>query len=128
MSRLYTKDEIKAALPAAVQNMISQNEPIGTYHWKIKHIKQNVWAIVLGYSDGFEPEPNNPYRKGDCNLCIKLAFQPNNSVMQCDYDIDWLMPYEDNGDVDDTELTLSEGDDLNEAVDWLFNQFKRYEE
>lgn len=123
----YTKEEIKEKLPAAIQDMISDHKP-GTYYWRIKEIRNNVWAIVLGWCDGFEVEDGNPYVRDDgMGLCIKLAYQPSNSAMQCDYDIDWYMP-SDGADVDDTEVSLDSSADINQLVDWLFEQFDRYDE
>lgn len=70
----------------------------GTYHWYLDTDDNgNDWAIVMAYMD-YDGEGNE-------SLCAKLAYQPSNSIMQCDYDVDWLMPYnEETGEVWDTEI------------------------
>ena len=45
--------------------------------------------------------------------------------MQCDYDVDWLMPYnEESGEVDDVEFALLPGIDLEMVWEWLINAWK----
>ena len=45
-------------------------------------------ALVYTYNKGF----NDILKQPDDEIAIKLAHQPSNSVMQCDYDIDWQYP------------------------------------
>ena len=43
---------------------------------------------------------------------------------ECDYDVDWTMPYdEETGDVWDTDITVYLNDNHKETIDWLINQF-----
>ena len=86
----------------------------GTYYWYLhSNDMENDWAIVLGYLG--------------TRLYIKLAYQPCNSVMQCDYDIDWLMPYDkETGEVDDTEVRIYQDIDIEETIDWLLKCYERY--
>ena len=57
-------------------------------------------------------------------MAAKVAYQPHNSIMQCDYDVDWTMPYdEETGDVWDTDITVYLNDNHKETIDWLINQF-----
>ena len=102
----------------------------GTYHWILgRDENDNDWAIVLGWADGFDAEENDACTDGTWRLCVKLAYQPCNSLMQCDYDIDWLMPYdEETGEVDDTEVSIYPNTDLEETIDWLLDCYKRYED
>ena len=103
----------------------------GTYHWILGRDKNdNDWAIVLGWADGFDAEENDACTDGTWRLCVKLAYQPCNSLMQCDYDIDWLMPYDEkSGEVDDdTEVSIYPNTDLEETIDWLLDCYKRYED
>lgn len=51
--------------------------------------------------------------KIDGEYQAKLAF--NADDLQCDYDVDWIMPYAENGDVYDTDTTI---DDDPELFDW----------
>ena len=62
----------------------------------------------------------------DWKLYAKLAYQPTNSLMQ-EYDIDWLMPTDENGEVDDTELAV--GDKPNDFdIDWWIKNWKYFKE
>lgn len=101
----------------------------GTYHWNLEvDDNNNQWAIVLGWQDGYEEEPEDDCTDGTWRLCAKLAYQPTNSIMQCDYDIDWLMPYdEETGEVDDNEMSIYPDSDAREIIDWLLKCYKSYE-
>lgn len=72
--------------------------------------KENNWAMVFGWGSD---EPTS-------SLYGKIAYQPKNSLMQ-DYNIDWLMPINDNGEVDDTEISIVTTAD----IDYLTKQWKR---
>lgn len=100
----------------------------GTYHWLLDTDENNNdWAIVLGWQDGFEPDETDDCMDGTYRLCAKLAYQPNNSLMQCDYDIDWLMPYdEETGEVDDNEISIDPNTNTEEIVNWLLKCYSRY--
>lgn len=102
-------------LKIAIDHML-ETEVEGTYYWYLDTTdEQNNWAIVLGWMtyDGAE------------ELCVKLAYQPNNSLMQCDYDIDWLMPYdEETGEVDDNELTVGKDEDTVEIINWFLDSYR----
>lgn len=75
--------------------------------------------LVVGWSGGFEnAEEGEPYADGEYRVCCKLAY--NDSSLQCDYDIDWTMPYDEkDGEVDDTDSTFDEG-----HVSWLIDHWK----
>lgn len=107
---------------------MKNNHSDGTYYWILDTDENNNnWAIVLGWQDGYEKDENDSCMDGTYRLCSKLAYQPNNSVMQCDYDIDWLMPYdEESGEVDDNEISIYPNTDLNEVIDWLLKCYETY--
>ena len=111
----------------AVQEMRRTHEN-GTYYWTLcEDDKGNTWAIVLGWGNGFEKDPNDDCMDGTWRICAKLAFQPNNSLMQCDYDIDWLMPYnEETMEVYDNEMSIYPNTDLQEVVNWLLKCYDSY--
>ena len=92
-----------------------KNDKCGTYFWNLDTDNNgNNWAIVLGFDS-------------EDNICVKLAYQPNNSIMQCDYDIDWLTPYdEESGEVDDNELCI-EDRVTEEEIGWLLDCYSRYD-
>ena len=100
----------------------------GTYHWILGRDENgNDWAIVLGWEDGFDAEEDDDCTDGTWRLCVKLAYQPWNSLMQCDYDIDWTMPYdEETKEVDDTEVAIYPNTDLEETIEWLLERYKDY--
>ena len=76
-----------------------------------------VMAIVAGFPEGLEDEEREPY--------MKFAIQPKNSIMQ-EYDMDWEMPVDPaTGEVDDSEIPLSDDD---EDIDWLMSSYGRYKE
>lgn len=103
----------------------------GTYYWLLgTDDAANNWAIVLGWNDGFEANETDDCTDGTWRLCSKLAYQPKNSIMQCDYGIDWIMPYnEETGDVDDTEISIYPNINMiniEEIVDWFLEKYTSY--
>lgn len=100
----------------------------GTYYWILgSDDNNNYWAIVLGWSDGFAIDENDDCTDGTWRLCVKLAYQPCNSLMQCDYDIDWSMPYdEETEEVDDTEYSIYPDTKFEEVIDWLLECYETY--
>lgn len=106
------KDFVESFLEAVKDQW--NKEDNGVNFWEIGNIKseKRKVAIVLGWVDEY-------------GLCVKIATQPNNSMMQCDYDIDWdeVEPSE--------ELIKYENDDqmrsiakriYNEAIDIVENK------
>lgn len=112
----------------AVKEMCRTNGN-GTYYWRLGSDDKNDWAIVLGWADGFEEDSNDPCMSGTWRICAKLAYQPWNSIMQCDYDIDWFMPYdEETMEVDDNEVSIYPDTDLGDVIDWLLKCWDTYKE
>lgn len=105
-----------------------EHHPNGTYHWYLDTDENNNdWAIVLGWSEGFETDETDDCVYENYRLCAKLAYQPRKCLTQFDYDFDWTMPYdEETGDVDDTELSIYPNTDLEDIVDWLLKCYERY--
>lgn len=72
-----------------------------------KYLDDNL-AIVFGMNS-------------DDLLAVKIAY--NCDDLQCDYDIDWLMPIDSDGDVIDTEFVFYRDqkleDELEAAIDTL---------
>lgn len=69
-------------------------------------------CLVFGWSSGYEKGEDYQKKVGDelWTLCSKLAV--NIDDLQCDYEIDWYMPYYEDGDVCDTEMAVSKSFDL----------------
>ena len=121
------KEQFTKEFIAAVREMGKQKHPIGTRYWILTKEKERHWAIVLGWADGFDYSIQDKFKRKSYRLCAKFAYQSSNSMMQCDYDIDWLIPYnKDSGDVDDTEVGIYSGDDLNKTADWLWECYLSY--
>ena len=88
----------------------------GTVWVKLGCYFDDRWAIVLSWFD-YDGD-------GKLSICGKVAYQSINNIMQCDYDIDWTMPYDERtGEVDDTEVLIDGDKDLV----WLINQWERIE-
>ena len=87
-----------------------------------KDISKNV-SIVLGWQDGYDKEDDNYYSDG-YRLCVKVGYQPVNSIMQCDYDVDFNQVYDkETGDVYDTEISLYPDSDFEKVADDIVTEF-----
>lgn len=110
---MFNRTNIIAWLERIVPYMynLTGNDRCGCAYYIIETTKINNYALVIGFDDEDE-------------LSIKLAFQPRNSLLQCDFDIDWLMPYNDEtGEVWDTSITIDPRDDFEKIIDWFENQW-----
>ena len=104
-------ENLTSQFKVAIEHLLA-TEYMGTYFWYLEPSdRKNAWAIVLGWKDdGYGME----------DLHAKLAYQPTNSMMQCDYDIDWLMPYDGKTmEVYDNEVTIHDVADAEEAIEWF---------
>ena len=96
-----------------------ENEDGCTYWQTLDVIDGKEFAIVLGWQDGFDTEDGY-------ELCMKLAYLPTNSLMS-EYSVDWLMPYDEKtGDVDDTEICVGNGENIEEDINWLLKCYEKY--
>lgn len=102
----------------------------GTYHWILGQDEDyNDWAIVLGWADGFDVKEEDDCTDGTWRLCVKLAYQSWNNISQCEYDIDWTMPYdEESGEVEDNEISIYPNTNLEKTIDWLLKCYSSYTE
>ena len=71
-------------------------------------------AIVLGYDS-------------EDVLCAKIAYQTEQNIMQCDYDVDWLHPTQNN-EIFDIELSVRRFDMTGRYVDFLLDWYLELEE
>ena len=105
-----------------------------TYFPKIDMSFTKEGKQELEIFDGDEYDSGNTkyYDKG-YNLAVKVAYQPTNSIMQSDYDIDFKLPYNPrNGEIDnDFEYLLTDttdfnsvARDLNSNASWLIKHWK----
>ena len=54
------------------------------------------YSVCIGWHDGGH----------GCEVAWKIGRQTTNNIMQCDFDVDFEMPYDETGDVDDTLETV----------------------
>jgi hypothetical protein len=103
-----------------------KNGEDGVYYWKLSVTNGNVWAIVLGWAeDDNEDNDTDKCHKVGYNLAAKIGFQPNNSVMQCDYSIDWQLPYDkETGEVAECEWFFSDKDNPLEIWNSILEDWK----
>lgn len=102
-----------------IKKFINDVLTIGSQNTTYFHIfatdEEKQWGLVAAYMDYNETGNPEPY--------IKLSYLPNNTLMG-EYDIDWIMPYdEETGIVDDTEISL---DDNELTIDWIYEQINRF--
>ena len=113
-------------------NVENDTSTIGCYIYRLGNIGDHCFAIVTGWAPGYEHDENDPFEHEGWHKAIKLGCQPYNSIMQCDFDVDWEMPYDpDTGDVDDTCTTLNKNDTqlwYEDTVKWLVERFMIYKE
>lgn len=80
------------------------------------------WGIAIGWSGGFDEKEKTPFSDGEYRICTKIAY--NDSALQCDYDIDFVMPYDkETGEVYDTDTEL--GTDFEAEALRLSKEFER---
>lgn len=95
---------------------LNSSERSGTWYYKLQRNDGKLWAICFAWMDYDST--------GKDKLYGKVAYQPTNSLMQCDYDIDWLYPTFDNGDCDVCEYEIVKGN-VEQVVDSLLKDWER---
>lgn len=115
-------------LKEAADYLAEHKESGGCYHFHTvemddKGINKNV-SIVLGWQEGYDKE-NDKYCDDGYRLCVKVGYQPVNSMMQCDYDIDFYQVYDkETGDVYDTEIDLYPNTDFENVASQIIADFQ----
>lgn len=79
----------------------------GCCHFKVwEDPDGREYDVCIGWHDGYDPDDKDLMHSGDDpGWCIawKIAYQDPGNACQCDFDVDWIMPYDpDRGDVYDT--------------------------
>lgn len=126
MVKIDTKQFAKD-LKEAADYLADNKESGGCYRFHTvemddKGINKNV-SIILGWQDGYDKEDDNYYSDG-YRLCVKVGYQPVNSIMQCDYDVDFNQVYDrETGDVYDTEISLYPDTDFEKVADDIVTEF-----
>lgn len=98
-----------------------QDVDSGTYYFELgKTDDGKAIALVLGYELGYNDGEDYQVKVGTktYTLCGKIAI--NIDDLQYDYDFDWYMPSNKDGDIYDTSMALSK----NHAEDltWFLSQ------
>ena len=116
MTKYVTAKELKKA----ADYLVDIKEEGGCYHWKIANKDNKNICIVLGWINNFdEDDPDkDKYQDGPWRLAVKVGYQPDNSVMQSDYDVDFNLPYNPETGVgyDDCEYCIYETTDFDELA------------
>lgn len=114
---LMTKAEIKAKIFKHYISLRKLNDYGVTAYvdTDIDYESDRIWSIVMCL-DEIE------------SIKIKIAYRNKKSIMT-DYDWDFIMPYDDGGNVDDTESYLC-GDmfDIDNGIDFILKEYERIEE
>ena len=125
--------------------MASQESESTLRAWFIKSALEALKTREAGCWYRVLKDPENRYPDKTCALVIGwlpdggtlpdgysayagILTQPANSVMRCDYDVDWQAPIREDGSVDDTD-TCIEGmseKELESEFDWLLSTAKSY--
>ena len=99
---MISKKEFAKCIKQALKN------PHGTVWFEMGRLKHGeMLCLVFGWEDCYDSIEEYQIKEGDTfyTLCAKLAF--NGDDLQCDYDIDWIMPYdEETGVVWDTSMAV----------------------
>ena len=106
----------------------------GCYHWTIATKDKMTIAIVLGWTQYPDEDDKNKdkYYDDGFRLAVKVGYQPKNSIMQCDYDVDWLMPHDlQFGDCIWAEYCITKNTnfealakDINTNASWVLEHWK----
>lgn len=126
MTKPYvTADELKKA----ADYLASTKEQGGCCHWKVATKDKMNICIVLGWTQFSDEDDDckDKYYYDEFRLAVKVGYQPSNSMMQCDYEIDFNLPYNpDTGDVyDDCEYCIYKTTNF-EALAKDINYMARY--
>lgn len=109
---------MRETIKELVYKAILDRNTTGTY-WRILKVENGLrWAICAVWLD--------LEGKDDWIVHAKIAYQPTNSLLQCDYDVDWTMPTI-NGWVDDTELPIGATifDATDDKISYLSDEWDR---
>lgn len=117
---MNSESAIADAIIKRAKEVESDRDPQTTYWVELGYDDKNTYACVMCWCDKDNAEYFGYEDEADFVLA-KIAFCPDNSAMN-EYDIDWLMPYdEDTGEVWDTELQISSSDWSD--ADWLAEEW-----
>lgn len=113
----------------SIKWLIAEKSGCATYYldkYRKNENGENVnIALVIGWQNGFDESEQDSCSDGTWRICAKIGYQPSNSIMQCDYDMDWNMPWDKKtGDCIDSEFPIYENTDLVEVLKELEKDWK----
>lgn len=102
----------------------------GVHYWKLTNKDGNLWAIVVGWAEDDNPDDGtDKCHIAGYNVAAKIAFQPTSSIMQSDYSVDWLLPYDkDSGEVEECEWFFSDKDEPKKILDDILKDWNENKE
>lgn len=128
--KLVTTHELAKNIKNIITNIPADNAYTGCWYWRLGQIGNQDFAIVIGWEPGYETDKQDPLCWDNHHLAIKLGYQPHNSIMQCDFDVDWTMPYDpETGNIEDTCTAIYTYDSLEYLemlVSSLIETYTRY--
>lgn len=124
---MTTARDFRSKFPKAVKDLIKHHKEGGCIYFPLGNADHKDWAIVIGWQPS--EDPDDEYCYDGFRLAAKLAYQPDNSMLQCDFDVDWLLPINDEGDVDDTVMIeLYPNANLDAVAKEIWRSAQTYEE
>ncbi len=104
-------ESVVSSAKDAIQSLYENKDFSVTYFIPLLKGKSKSWYLVFAWQNGYEHDEKEAFACNDYRICGKIAFCANNSMMH-DYDMDFLMPYDERGNVFDTECSISASDDI----------------
>lgn len=94
-----------------------------------KETKDKPFAIIAGWSDGFNPNFKDIMFLSEADpcyaMCVKIAVNSARGNYQyTDFEM-MPMPTAKDGSVEDTMLAIERADNFEELAAWLFNEWER---
>lgn len=114
---------VNSAIAELVDEIDSGNA-YSTYHWTIGKCDEGAVVVALGFAGGYEPNENEFTDKYGDAIAIKFGILADNSAM-AEYDMDIIMPYGDDGDVWDSETSITSFDATSD-VEWVVDEAKAW--
>lgn len=115
--------EVNSAIADLVDEIDTDNA-YSTYHWEIGTCDEGAVVVALGFAGGFEPNENEFTDKYGDAISIKFGILADDSAM-AEYDMDIIMPYGENGDVWDSETSITSFDATSD-VKWVVKEAKAW--
>ena len=86
-------DKIISDVPKGIKACAEQASDASTWFYYIgRDIDYNGNTVDVALVYTYNAGASELIHDSEAEIAIKLAHQPSNSVMQCDYDIDWQYP------------------------------------